>query len=293
MNLRQIKELVVLSGKGGTGKTSITASFAVLAGQAVLADCDVGAANLQLVLEPKLLEQQQIYSGNGAEIRYQRCVDCDTCRDRCRFDAIFTAANGTRQVDPFACEGCGACRQGCPSRAIEFPERQSGSWMVSDTRCGVMVHAQSTHAAGDTGRLVARVREEAWEQALQKRMSLIISDGPSGIGWPVIASLSGVSLVLVITEPSVAGLHNLQRILALARHFSVPAAVCVNKWDLNPQLTERVEAAARAAGAEVTTRIRYDRLVPQAQLHHKAVVELEGPAAEDIRTVWQQVVTLL
>lgn len=293
MSHAQIKELVVLSGKGGTGKTSITASCAILAKKAILADCDVDAADLHLLLNPEVQEQHQFLSGNEAVIRAADCTGCGTCSELCRFDAISGSAADGYRVDPVACEGCGVCVQFCPVKAIDFPERQSGTWMISDTRCGQMVHAQLAPAAENSGKLVTTVREQAWQLAVNRRRSLIISDGPPGIGCPVIASLSGVSLALVVTEPTVSGLHDLQRVLALARHFSVPAAVCVNKWDINALQADRIEAAARSAGAEVVGRIRYDRSVTQAQLQRKAAVEIDCPAAADIRGVWQQIAAML
>lgn len=293
MSHAQIKELVVLSGKGGTGKTSITASCAILAKKAILADCDVDAADLHLLLDPEVREQHQFFSGNEAVIRAADCTGCGTCSELCRFDAVVGGAAGVYRVDPVACEGCSVCVKFCPVKAIDFPERQSGTWMISDTRCGLMVHAQLAPAAENSGKLVTTVREQAWQLAVDKRRSLIISDGPPGIGCPVIASLSGVSLALVVTEPTVSGLHDLQRVLALARHFSVPTAVCVNKWDINGQQADRIEAAARSAGAEVVGRIRYDRSVTQAQLQRKAAVEIDCPAAADIRGVWQQIAAML
>lgn len=294
MSREQITELVVLSGKGGTGKTSITASFAVLAGKAILADCDVDAADLHLILSPNIREQHRFLCGNQAVIRANDCTACGWCREVCRFGAIAGGdENRSYRVDPASCEGCGVCVFRCPAQAIDFPERNSGFWMISDTRCGLLVHAQLAPAAENSGKLVSTVREQAWQLAVDKRRPLIISDGPPGIGCPVIASLSGVSLALVVTEPTVSGLHDLQRVLALARHFSVPSAVCVNRWDINPQQTDRIEAAARAAGADVVGRIRYDRNVTQAQLQGKAVVELDCPAADDIAGVWQQVKQLL
>lgn len=292
MSKEHIRELVVLSGKGGTGKTSITASFALLANKAVLADCDVDAADLHLLLTPVVEQRHAFMSGNEAVIRQQDCTGCGVCMDSCRFDAI-RRDGAVYRIDPVACEGCGVCYRICPAKAIDFPERVCGEWMVSGTRCGPMVHAQLGVAAENSGKLVTTVREQAWSVAVDKRMQLILSDGPPGIGCPVIASLSGVSLALVITEPTVAGLHDLQRLLALARHFSVPTAVCVNKWDINPQQTERIEAAARATGAEILGRIRYDRAVTQAQLQKKAVVELDTAAGNDIRSVWKQITELL
>ena len=287
-----IRELVVLSGKGGTGKTSITASFAVLADYAVLADCDVDAADLHLLLTPRVGQRHEFFSGREAIIDPLECTGCGLCLDVCRFDAIRT--NNTEYwVDPVGCEGCGVCVRFCAAKAIDFPERSCGEWMLSATRCGPMVHAHLGVAAENSGKLVSTVREQAMKMAVDRRFPLIISDGPPGIGCPVIASLSGVSLALVVTEPSVSGLHDLQRVLALARHFSVPTAVCVNKWNINPLQAERIEAAARSAGAAVTGRIRYDRAVTQAQLQRKAVVEMDAAVADDIRLVWQQVSQML
>ncbi|MDD2849477.1 MAG: ATP-binding protein [Desulfuromonadaceae bacterium] len=287
-----IRELVVLSGKGGTGKTSITASFAVLAEHAVLADCDVDAADLHLLLTPHVEQRHDFFSGREAIIDPLECTGCGLCLDVCRFDALRT--NGTDYwVDPVGCEGCGVCVRFCAAKAIDFPERQCGEWMQSTTRCGPMVHAHLGVAAENSGKLVATVREQALKLAVDRQFPLIISDGPPGIGCPVIASLSGVSLALVITEPSLSGLHDLQRVLALARHFSVPTVVCVNKWNINPRLAERIEAAALSAGAAITGRIRYDRAVTQAQLQRKAVVEMDAAVAGDIRLVWQQISQML
>ncbi len=292
MSKDHIRELVVLSGKGGTGKTSLTASFALLAKKAVLADCDVDAADLHLLLTPMVEQRHAFMSGHEAVIRQQDCTGCGICMDSCRFDAIRPDGSSYR-IDPVACEGCGVCYRLCPAKAIDFPDRVCGEWMVSGTRCGPMVHAQLGVAAENSGKLVTTVREQAWAVAVDKRIPLIISDGPPGIGCPVIASLSGVSLAVVITEPTVSGLHDLQRLLALARHFSVPTAVCVNKWDINPQQTERIEAAAAATGAAILGRIRYDRSVTQAQLQQKAAVELDAAAGDDMRVIWKQVTELL
>ncbi len=292
MKRDHIRELVVLSGKGGTGKTSVTASFAVLAGRSVLADCDVDAADLHLLLAPEVEERHLFLSGHEAIIREKDCTGCGVCLELCRFDAVRTAGVVCR-IDPVACEGCGVCAKFCPVKAIDFPERRCGEWMISGTRCGPMVHAQLGVAAENSGKLVSTVREQAQAVAVDKGLSLIISDGPPGIGCPVIASLSGVSLALVVTEPTVSGLHDLQRVMALTRHFSVPTAVCVNKWDINPQQAELIESAARSAGAGITSRIRFDRSVTRAQLLQKAVVEIDSAAGDDIREIWKQTAGML
>ena len=284
-----MKELVVISGKGGTGKTSLAASFAVLAGNAVVADCDVDAADLHLVLSPRLREKHDFISGHQAVIRPQDCSGCGACSELCRFGAITrnNRENGaaTFAVDPIACEGCGVCVRFCPERAIDFPESLCGAWMISDTRCGPMVHARLGVAAENSGKLVSLVRREARRIAEEESRSMVIVDGPPGIGCPVIASLTGASLVLVVTEPTVSGEHDLERVLALARHFDMPAAVCVNKWDLNPEMTERIEERAKASGAMIAGRVRYDRGVTAAQLQERAVVETSAPCVEDIRRI--------
>jgi MinD superfamily P-loop ATPase len=287
-----IKELVVISGKGGTGKTSIAASFAMLASRPVIADCDVDAADLHLILSPKVNERHEFRSGHEAVIRQRDCIRCGACLTHCRFDAIKMderiPGETTFSIDPVSCEGCGVCVRFCPAQAIDFPERRCGEWMVSETRCGPMVHARLGVAAENSGKLVSTVRREARRIAEEEHRPLVIIDGPPGIGCPVIASVTGASQVLVVTEPTVSGEHDLERVLSLARHFKIPAAVCVNKWDINPEMTERIENQARRAGARVAGRIRYDREVTSAQLQERAVVETATPAAEDIRHIWHQ-----
>jgi MinD superfamily P-loop ATPase len=285
-------ELVIISGKGGTGKTSLAASFAVLAERPVIVDCDVDAADLHLVLAPRLRERHDFYSGHEAVIRTQDCSGCGDCLAHCRFAAVEKEMrnDGVVQyvIDPIGCEGCGVCVRFCPEQAIDFPERLCGEWMISDTRCGPLVHARLGVAAENSGKLVSTVRREARRIAEEEKRSLIIVDGPPGIGCPVIASLTGADLVLVVTEPTVSGEHDLERVLALARHFDMPAAICVNKWDINAAMTERIEAKASQSGARIVGRIRYDRAVTAAQIQEKAVVETAAPCVEDIRQIWNQ-----
>jgi MinD superfamily P-loop ATPase len=293
-----MRELVVISGKGGTGKTSVTASFAVLADQPVIADCDVDAADLHLILSPRIQERHEFRSGHEAIIREEECIGCGTCLAHCRFGAVGMngkgAADATFFIDPVACEGCGVCVRFCPEHAIEFPERLCGEWMISETRCGPMVHARLGVAAENSGKLVSIVRREARRIAEEEHRSLVIVDGPPGIGCPVIASVTGATLALVVTEPTVSGEHDLERVLSLTRHFNMPAAVCVNKWDLNPEMTERIEEKARQSGARIAGRICYDRAVTLAQLQEQAVVEYQAAGcAQEIRNIWDYVRTVL
>ena len=281
-----MKELVVISGKGGTGKTSVTASLAALAASPVIADCDVDAADLHLVLRPQIRESHEFLSGHEAVIRPDDCSGCGICMDLCRFDAV-RPDEDVFIIDPIACEGCNVCVHFCPEQAIDFPQSLSGKWFISDTRLGPMVHAKLGVAAENSGKLVSLVRNEAKRVAGEENRKIVIVDGPPGIGCPVIAAITGASKVLVVTEPTVSGEHDLERVLHLARHFEIPASVCVNKWDINPEAANRIEERALALGARLAGRIRYDQDVTRAQIENKAVVETDAPSAEDIRQVWE------
>jgi MinD superfamily P-loop ATPase len=286
-------ELVVISGKGGTGKTSLLASFAVLARQAVLADCDVDAADLHLVLEPQIRRRQPFTGGKKARIKPGHCTACGKCEELCRFDAIFFDGPGngrvprTFRVDPAACEGCGVCVRFCAEEAIELTPSVDGEWFVSDTRCGPMVYAQLGVGAGNSGKLVTIVRAEAQRIAKERGGSMILVDGSPGIGCPVIASMTGASRVLAVTEPTLSGEHDLERVLRLTRHFGIPTTVCVNKWNLNAEITQRIEDRAVSSGYSILPRVPYDPAITDAQRKGMAVVELDGnPAAQAIQQGW-------
>ena len=284
-----MKELVVISGKGGTGKTSITASFAVLAQNAVVADCDVDAADLHLILEPELQKKEQFFSGKLAEINPDKCSGCGLCEQYCRFEAISKDKDGGYRILPSNCEGCGVCVRFCPAEAIDFSERLCGDWMISMSRSGSMAHAKLGVAAENSGKLVSTVRKNAQKLAEDNCADLIIIDGPPGIGCPVIASVTGASVVLIVTEPTVSGEHDMQRVLKLTEYFKIPTKVCINKWDLNPGMTEQIEATARESGAEVVGRVRYDVAVGKAQIAGKAIVETSTPSADDIINIWKTI----
>jgi len=295
-----MKELVVISGKGGTGKTSIVASFAALAENKLLADCDVDAADLHLVLAPEVRHREEFVGGKVARIEPEKCAACGNCADVCEFDAIALdgppseSVEKTYRVDPIACEGCSVCTRVCPTDAVRFEDTVSGEWFVSDTRHGPMVHAKLGVAAENSGKLVTLVRKEARRLADEKGLDLIIADGAPGIGCPVIASIAGATLVLVVTEPTLSGLHDLERVCDLTAHFGAKTAVCVNKWDLNPEVTGRIERGAETKNVPALGRVRYDSAVTSAQIGGFSVVEIDGgPAAEDIRVLWQRVAARL
>ena len=291
-----VKELVVISGKGGTGKTSIVASFAALAEKVVLADCDVDAADLHLVLEPTIARRESFSGGKRARIKSGDCTACGKCEEICRFDAIYfdktgnAKADKTFRIDPIACEGCGVCAWFCPENAIEFAPAVNGEWYVSDTRHGPMVHARLGIAEENSGKLVSTVRKEAGAIARQRGLGLVLIDGSPGIGCPVIASITGADMVLIVTEPTLSGLHDLGRVADVARHFDIPGMVCVNKWDLNPDIASEIERHAQERGLAVAGRVRYDRTVTEAQIRKKSVVEYQQDGcAGDIRQVWMVV----
>jgi MinD superfamily P-loop ATPase len=282
-----MRELVVLSGKGGTGKTSVLASLAVLAGRAVLADCDVDAADLHLVLQPEVRQREPFYAGHEAVLHSEWCTACGSCASLCRAGAI-RAENGRYVVEPLLCEGCGLCVRICPAGAIDFPARLAGELYVSETRFGPLVHARLEPGGESSGKLVTRVRQKARRLAADQGEAWVLVDGPPGIGCPVIASLTEATAVLAVAEPTPSGRHDLERLLELCRHFHVAAVVCVNKWDLHPELTVDIEALAETQGARVLGRIPYDLTVTAAQIEGRPVVELGGPAAEAITDLWNR-----
>jgi MinD superfamily P-loop ATPase len=289
-----VKELVVISGKGGTGKTSIVASFASLAEKNVLADCDVDAADLHLVLDPKIIRREKFSGGSRARIMSGHCTACGKCEEICRYDAIFYDGPGngkvdkTFRVDPIACEGCGICAYFCAENAIEFAPAVNGEWLVSDTRCGPMVHARLGVAEENSGKLVSLVRSEAKKIAEERGLDLVIIDGSPGIGCPVIASITGADLVLVVTEPTLSGIHDLERISVLTRHFNIPTVVCINKYDLNEELSSQIEAKSAELNARVVGKVCYDPAVTKAQIMKSSVVEYTGGLiSQQIKTLWR------
>lgn len=289
-----MKELVIISGKGGTGKTSIAASFAALADGQVLADCDVDAADLHLILEPKVLHRQTFKAGKEAIIRQDDCVGCGACLDNCRFEAVIrngdAAGEATFTIDPISCEGCGVCVEACPVDAIDFNEKTCGEWYISETRHGPMVHARLGIAEENSGKLVTIVRNRAKRIARDKGLEWVIIDGSPGIGCPVIASIVGASLVLVVTEPSLSGIHDLKRVVTLTNHFNIPTMVCVNKCDINGEMTEQIVTLCTKLGIEVVGEIPYDKSVTAAQLERKSIVEYsDGPAVVEVRRMWQRI----
>ena len=281
-----MKELIVISGKGGTGKTSIMAAFSSLAESMVLCDADVDAADLHLIMNPKVIRRTDFQSGNTAVINKDQCTECDLCRELCRFNAI----SADYKVNPIDCEGCGVCVYFCPEDAIDFPVSTCGEWFVSDTRFGPMVHARLGIAEENSGKLVTLVRQEARKIAEAKNLDLILTDGPPGVGCPVIASIGGANAVLIVTEPTVSGKHDMERVAQLAAHFKVPAMICVNKFDLNLELTREIETYAEKKGLSCLGRIPFDPVFTKAMIQAQTVFEYDGRSTVGaaIRGTWQR-----
>jgi MinD superfamily P-loop ATPase len=327
-----MKELVIISGKGGTGKTSIAAAFASLAQNAVIADCDVDAADLHLVLSPKIKQKSDFYGGKKAFINIDKCIGCGACLAHCRFGAVVQtnsadelAASGIKdcencevcrrscsirnnvviremqqsmgltiptlfRIDPVACEGCKVCVEFCPVKAIDFNEAINGQWFVSDTRFGPMVHAQLGIAEENSGKLVTLIRREAKKIADEQKKDLLIIDGSPGIGCPVIASITGADLVLVVTEPTLSGKHDLERVAKLTRNFGIKTLVCINKADINPEMSKDIANNAVQNGLKVIGEIPYDDSFTKAQIMKATITEYTGgEIAEKIKSLWREV----
>jgi MinD superfamily P-loop ATPase len=281
----EIKQLAVVSGKGGTGKTTIAAAFAALAKNKVMVDCDVDAADLHLLLQPKPLLQEEYYGGRSPHVDLEKCTQCGLCTEICRFNAI---NNGV--VDPVSCEGCGFCSQICPENAIIMEDAFSGDWFVSETSYGPFVHARLGIGEENSGKLVTVVRKQAMEIAKEKNLELILIDGPPGIGCPVTASLTGVNLVLAITEPTLSGIHDLERILKLAEHFKIPSTVCINKCDINLENSDQIVHFCEKSGAKIVGKIPYEPKVVEALVNRKTVMDYPCNGVQEIvQNMWREV----
>ncbi len=294
-----MKQIVVISGKGGTGKTVITGAFAALAQNKVMADCDVDAADLHLLLKPDIKEKHEFRSGVTAFIKNELCTRCGKCKEVCRFEAVKIIGSesvgdkrgGDFVIDPISCEGCAFCSFACPSKAIEMRENTSGDWFISDTRFGPMVHAKLGIAEENSGKLVSLVRQKAKEIAESRGFDWIIIDGSPGIGCPVIASITGVDYAVVVTEPTLSGLHDATRVIKVAGHFGVPVKLIVNKYDLNVEMTEKIEEYCRHNNVGILGKLGFDKSVVSAMVDGKTIVEASSDEAKGkITEIWNKLV---
>jgi len=288
-----MREVVIISGKGGAGKTSITGAFAQLAENSILCDLDVDAPDLHLLLDPEHETEEEFWSGFEAVIDQDACTACGQCMELCRFDAI-SESGGRFTVNPLQCEGCKVCVTFCPAEAIAFPKKHCGDWYVSATRFGTMVHAQLYPGEENSGRLVTVLKQKAREMAEEQGLDLVLCDGAPGIGCPVISSMAGTDLAVVVTEPTPSGLHDLKRVAELCEGFRTKVAVLVNKWDINPAMTEEIETYCRSKGYVLVGRFPHDRAVVDAMLQRKVITEYDaGPLAETLKDSWADIMNLL
>lgn len=285
-----MKEVVVISGKGGTGKTTLTASLAAIWKDKVIADCDVDAADLHLLLQPDVQKKTDFYSGVRAVIDQDICTKCGECLDVCKYQAI----SSDFVVNGLDCEGCGVCPYFCPVDAISLEERHSGEWYLSETRFGPMVHARLGIAEENSGKLVALIRRQAKRLAEDRGLKIILIDGSPGIGCPVISSITASTLVVVVTEPTVSGVHDMDRVLGLARHFKIPGVVVINKVDLNEEMTRTIESSGEEHEAPVIGRIPYDPIVTRAMVEGKTVVEYSNNSVtKEIREIGKEILQMI
>ncbi|MFC1589877.1 ATP-binding protein [Candidatus Omnitrophota bacterium] len=281
-----MKQIVVISGKGGTGKTVLTASFAALAKNAGFADCDVDAADLHLLLKPEIKERHEFRSGKTAKVDQRLCQECGKCIDVCRFDAVHKDFT----VDSISCEGCAVCSHVCPTNAITMEENLSGEWFVSETKYGPMVHARLGIAEENSGKLVTVVRQNAKKIAEEQNRDYCIIDGPPGIGCPVIASLSNVDLALIVTEPTLSGIHDMERVVGVAKHFGITAKVVINKYDINQLNTKSIKGICQNINIEVLAELPFSENVSRSLVQGVPIVEFcNDKISKGIVALWKKI----
>lgn len=288
-----MKQLVIISGKGGTGKTIISASFATLAQNKVMVDCDVDAADLYLLLHPEIQEIHQFSAGKKPKLDLEKCTGCCDCIAVCRFLAIEKKDDGEIFIDSISCEGCGVCSYICPVEAIEMEKSISGEWFISQTKYGPFVHARLGIAEENSGKLVTEVRKKAKEIAEKNNMDFVIIDGPPGIGCPVIASLSGTDIALVVTEPTLSGVHDMERVIQMAHHFRTQTACSINKFDLNLKISAQIENWCKENSILLIGKIPYDEKVTKSLVQGIPLTEYsENSVSKEIKKIWQRLLNL-
>lgn len=286
-------EILVISGKGGTGKTSITAAFTHLSPGAIVCDLDVDAPDLHLILRPAPSPTTLFIAGLEAHVDAAQCTACGICAEMCRFGAV-TIDGATAVVNPVRCEGCGVCAHFCTAHAVAMEPKTCGHWSISETRFGKLVHAQLYPGEENSGKLVALLRKEAKQLAKAGGASIILSDGPPGIGCPVISALSGTDLAVIVTEPTPSGVHDLRRVVELCGHFRVSAAVIINKSDLNAAMAREIHADCAAKGLPVVAELPHDPQMVHAMVRGLAITEMgDSPMSRTLRVAWEKIVQLL
>ena len=290
-----MKKITVISGKGGTGKTFLTASFASISKNKVIVDCDVDAANLYILLHPDIKKEEVFMGGYEVSINQDKCIKCGKCLTICRFDAVKTVKNKNNLIDKilidkFSCEGCGACLYGCPVDAIEIKEKENGKWFISDTKYGPFIFAKLNVTSENSGKLVSKIKEEGCKIGEEIKADYVIMDGPPGIGCPVIASLSGVDIAIVVTEPTLSGISDMERVIGVAEFFKVETKVVINKYDINIENTKRIEEICKKREIDVIGYIPFSEKVFESVVQTIPYVEFSNDSiTEEIKNIWEKI----
>ncbi len=284
-----MRQITIVSGKGGTGKTSITSAFASIAQNKILVDCDVDAADLFLTTQPTILESHEYEGGKIAVIDPEVCTNCGICEELCRFDAI-SLVDGQTTISEFSCDGCKLCEIACPVDAIKMEENMDSNWFISETRFGSMVHAKLGIGEDNSGKLVTKIRDIASKMAKEQELDTVLIDGPPGIGCPVISTLTGVDVALMVTEPTLSGMHDLHRLIELAKGFKLKSYVLINKYDLNPNISDEIEALCLKEELEVLAKVPFNRDFVDAMVNQKTVVEYapDSDLTKTLKYVWSR-----
>lgn len=287
-----MNEIAVLSGKGGTGKSSLTAAFATLQERMLVADCDVDAANLPIILQPANYREEIFISGKKAVIDYSKCSNCGLCATYCRFDAIKTTDNNV-QILEASCDGCRLCERVCPSGAISMIENDKSRWFAGTYRNGYIVHARLAPGEDNSGKLVNVVREQAKKIATDIGLDKILIDGPPGTGCPVISTVTGIKTAILVTEPTRSGFHDLQRILELIQGFRVKPLVVINKYDLNPEMADRIETWCENSSIDMVGKIPFDPEIVDAMVNCQSIIEWNpySETSKTIKSIWKEIIT--
>ncbi|MFP4017100.1 MAG: 4Fe-4S binding protein [Halanaerobiales bacterium] len=282
-----MRKITVISGKGGTGKTTVVSNLAALADNLVLADCDVDAPNMHLLMQPDIQEDKVFISAKLAVKDKNKCINCGKCREACRFNAV----DEEFEINPIKCDGCGVCVYICPEGALRLEEQETGHIFISTTRFAPMVHARLKAGAENSGKLVSRVRDFADKIAEEKGKDLVLVDGSPGIGCPVIASLKGIDYSLVVTEPTLSGLSDLKRVLEVTKLFDINAFVIINKYDINKDISQKIEQYCVKNNVEVIGRISFSPLINQAMREGKLLVNMfpDSIPASEINAIWSEI----
>lgn len=288
------KQIAIISGKGGTGKTTLAGSLSVLFKNHVIADCDVDSSNMHLILKPKINKKTQYKAGHKAEIVENKCIGCGKCQEVCRYDAIYRKENSKYSVDPFACEGCKACVLVCPTKAVDFVLNHPGDYYTSNTKYGPFVHAELKPGEEMSGGLVAQVRKQALKMAVDKRKAYVIIDGAPGIGCPATSSLTGTDYAILVTEPTVSGIHDMNRMMEVIKHFKIPFSIVINRFDINIEKTLEIEDLCRVKNLMMIGKIPFDKQINSANSNEYPVVEInDSLAAKSIKKIYSRLIERL